>query len=123
MLTHFFIEETPDWRRRTSIIFRVSFEGERKTRGKRALQVTRDRRGEEKIIDMYMFMHTSVLFHHINDAIVNRTRRNNLQSCGKNYFMLFESVYVRGGGGYSPLWSISIRCLAALVTALSHHII
>ena len=71
MHTHFSIEETPDWPRRTSVIFRVCFAGERKTRGKRALQVTRDRSCEKKRIDMYMYMHTSVLFHHINDAIVN----------------------------------------------------
>ena len=51
---------------------------------------------------MYMYMHTSVLFHHINDAIVNCTRRNNLQSCG-NILLHFILERVckggRGGGG------------------------
>ena len=102
MHTHFSIEETPDWPRRTSVIFRVCFAGERKTRGKHALQVTRDRSCEKKRIDMYMYMHTSVLFHHINDAIVNCTRRNNLQSCGnKLLHFILERVSKggRGGGG------------------------
>ena len=55
--------------------------------------------GEEKIIDMYMFMHTSVLFHHINDATVNRTRRNNPQSCGKKLFHVILERVCTGGGG------------------------
>ena len=99
MHTHFSIEETPDWPRRTSVIFRVCFAGERKTRGKHALQVMRDRSCEKKRIDMYMYMHTSVLFHHINDAIVNRRRRNNLQSCGNKLLHFILERVSRGGGG------------------------
>ena len=55
---------------------------------------------------MYMYMHTSVLFHHINDAIVNFTRRNNLQSCGnKLLHFILERVCKggRGGGGVSTI--------------------
>ena len=50
---------------------------------------------------MYVYMHTSVLFHHINDAIVNCTRRNNnLQSCGnKLLHFILEHVCKGGGGG------------------------
>ena len=65
--------------------------------------------GEEKIIDMYMFMHTSVLFHHINDATVNRTRRNNPQSCGKKLFhVILERVCTGGGGGGGGAFTVLI---------------
>ena len=99
MHTHFSIEETPDWPRRTSVIFRVCFAGEHKTRGKGALQVKRVRSCEKKRIDMYMYMHTSVLFHHINDTIVNCTRRNNLQSCGNKLFHFILERVCKGGTG------------------------
>ena len=74
MYTHVFIllEETPGWPCRTSIIFCVCFAGKRKTRGERALRVTRVRSGEKK---GYTPIHNSGLFHRINDATANSIRK------------------------------------------------
>ena len=60
---------------------------------------------------MYMYMHTSVLFHHINDAIVNCTRRNNFQSCGNKllHFILERVCKGGGGGGGVPTILIDIN--------------
>ena len=92
------LEETPGWPRRTSVIFCVCFAGERKTRGERALRVTRVRSGEKK---GYTPIHTSSLFHRINDATANSIRKGQPSVLGKKLFhVILERVCKRG---YSSL--------------------
>ena len=93
----------PQNKRYFSCMFRGRAQNARKTR---TTSHARQEFREEK--NRHVHVHTSVLFHHINDAIVNCTRRNNLQSCGnKLLHFILERVSKGGkggggGGGYPP---------------------